>query len=153
MAGNRKWGFDQQWKAQNGRCWICLRKMNYVRSVLDPQSVSVEHIVPRSRGGGNGWSNKLLAHRQCNSERGAPFVWTNLRRFRRIAMLRVRGLVVGTTVEGVDLTCTNRSAVAVKRSATTRRPVTVPSEMAAPPLRVSLAEVFPQQGMCRSGDE
>lgn len=36
----------------------------------DPLSPSLDHVVPRSRGGSNCQTNLLLAHRACNEERG-----------------------------------------------------------------------------------
>lgn len=144
MSSRRKWGWAQQWNAQRGLCWICLCPMQFNEpgDTYNPRGMSVEHIVPVSRGGGEGWHNKLLAHRICNSQRGAPFVWVPVRTFRRAAMVRIQnGLRQQTTVEGVDLGCSHGSCRAPKRSASTRRPVTVPSEMAGKALRVSLAEL------------
>ena len=140
MSGKRKWGWAQQWNAQRGRCWICLKPMK-LSGGHDLLAMSVEHIVPKSRGGGERWHNKLLAHRSCNSERGAPFVWVPVRKFRQAAMLRLSGLPRQTTVEGIDLGCSYPSTGAPKRSASRRRPVTMPSEMAGRALRVPLGEL------------
>ena len=140
MSGRRKWGWAQQWNAQRGKCWICLRPMRLERG-LHPDSMSIEHVVPKSRGGGEKWHNKLLAHRACNSARGAPFIWVSLRKFRSAAMARLQGLLVQTTVEGIDLGCSYPSSGAPKRSARLRRLVTAPSEMASIALRVTLGEL------------
>lgn len=40
-------------------CWFCGRQMG--------EDVTLEHLVPRSRGGGNDSANLVLAHRQCNA--------------------------------------------------------------------------------------
>lgn len=138
MSRPRKWGWPQQWNAQRGRCWICLKPM-ILKAGLHPLAASVEHIVPKARGGGERWHNKLLAHRACNSARGAPFIWIPVRVFRHAAMARLNGLLE-TTVEGVDLGCSYPLG-APKRSATTRRLVTMPSEMASKALRVTLGEL------------
>ena len=148
MSGPKKWGWDEQWEAQRGLCWICLQPMRTSPKV-HPLTASIEHIVPLSRGGGHGWRNKLLAHQGCNCARGAPFIWVKLSLFRRLAMARVQGLVVETTVEGVDLMgshpaigrkATGAIGRSVKRSSRLAR---VPSEMASKALRVSLAELSP----------
>jgi hypothetical protein len=99
----RKWGWQQQWDAQGGLCWICLQPM--LQNVgPHPLAASADHIVPRSRGGGERWRNKLLAHQDCNGKRGAPFVWVKLSVLRRAAMARIKqALVAQRSVEGVDL--------------------------------------------------
>ncbi len=139
MSRPRKWGWPQQWNAQHGRCWICLKPMK-LKAGLHPLAASVEHIVPKARGGGERWHNKLLAHRCCNSARGAPFIWIPVRVFRHAVIARFDGLLRETTVEGVDLGCSYPLG-APKRSATTRRLVTMPSEMASTALRVTLGEL------------
>lgn len=37
----------------------------------DPDAATIDHRVPRSRGGGDHISNLQLAHRRCNAERAA----------------------------------------------------------------------------------
>jgi hypothetical protein len=139
MSG--KWNWAKQWNAQRGRCWLCLKPM-----LLDggesPDAVSEEHIVPRSRGGKDNWRNKLLAHRSCNSLRGAPFVWVKLPAFRRAAMKRIREMISETTVEGIDLGSSYRHmAGAKRRSVEARRLAACPSVNASGALRVTLAEL------------
>jgi 5-methylcytosine-specific restriction endonuclease McrA len=55
---------------QNGMCWICGKQMREFANPNHLLAPSIDHIVPLSKGGKNHASNKLLAHRQCNSERG-----------------------------------------------------------------------------------
>lgn len=138
MSGPRKWGWTQQWNAQRGRCWICLRPMK-LNGGADPEGASVEHIVPLSRGGANRWRNKLLAHVRCNSERGAPFVWVKLAAFRRAAMKRVSGLLSETTVDGVDLGCSTNFGAPKRSASPSARDGSVRNGERA--LRVSLAEL------------
>ena len=44
------------------------------RNVRDPLVVSIDHIVPRSRGGGHELPNLRIAHFVCNARRGAPSI-------------------------------------------------------------------------------
>lgn len=88
---------DRLFEMQAGQCAFCGLVMATPNSVreriasdghwcgdLDP---SLEHVVPRSRGGSNALTNLLLAHRICNETRGndelperARLVWkANLR--------------------------------------------------------------------------
>jgi 5-methylcytosine-specific restriction endonuclease McrA len=55
---------------QDGKCWICGKLMHEFARPGHPLAPSIDHIVPLSKGGKNDPSNKLLAHRSCNSERG-----------------------------------------------------------------------------------
>jgi 5-methylcytosine-specific restriction endonuclease McrA len=42
-----------------GVCWICRK----------PGADTLDHLVPRSQGGGHGDANLRAAHRSCNSQR------------------------------------------------------------------------------------
>lgn len=42
--------------------------------VMDPEEVTVDHLVPLARGGSNRKENSVLAHKSCNEKRGAK--WT-----------------------------------------------------------------------------
>lgn len=52
-------------------CWLCFEPLDMTVKE-GPMRVSVDHIVPVSKGGPNAPRNKLLAHQQCNCERGNP---------------------------------------------------------------------------------
>jgi 5-methylcytosine-specific restriction endonuclease McrA len=41
------------------------------RAYPDPLSASVEHVIPRSLGGGDDLANLRLSHLHCNTSRGA----------------------------------------------------------------------------------
>lgn len=137
-----RWGWEKQWQAQDGLCWICLEHMDR-EPLQGPNSASVEHIVPLSRGGGNSWRNKLLAHQFCNSKRGSPFIWVPLNVFRRAAMKRVRsrGRMQMTLVDGIDLGCSYVPRASARTIQLRRWLATCPSEMASKALRVTLAEL------------
>jgi 5-methylcytosine-specific restriction endonuclease McrA len=40
---------------------------------------SMDHLVPLSKGGDHSWANVALAHRSCNSKRGAGRLSAQLR--------------------------------------------------------------------------
>lgn len=53
------------WISQNHKCGICqqeLKEDEYLKSHL----VNIDHIVPRSKGGTNAFSNLQLTHMRCN---------------------------------------------------------------------------------------
>lgn len=43
----------------------------YTGEHIDDSSSSIDHVVPRSRGGGNGWDNLVVAHRAVNNKKGS----------------------------------------------------------------------------------
>lgn len=53
------------YRHQFGRCWICCEPLN--------EDITVDHLVPLSKGGSNRPANKLLAHRKCNQDRGCSY--------------------------------------------------------------------------------
>lgn len=62
--------------AQGGRCAICgLHMVNGFfgppRKHLRDRRATIEHVVPRARGGLNVLANKLLTHSACNAAKGA----------------------------------------------------------------------------------
>lgn len=44
-------------------CSLCKEPMPYKKA-------SIDHVIPRSRGGNNSLDNLKLAHRDCNSRKG-----------------------------------------------------------------------------------
>lgn len=53
------------------RCHICLQEIDPALRRPHPQSLSIDHLVPQSRGGSNALENLRPAHLGCNSARGA----------------------------------------------------------------------------------
>jgi 5-methylcytosine-specific restriction endonuclease McrA len=45
-------------------------KCAYTGEVIDPKDGSMEHVVPKSKGGRKAWTNIVYAHRKVNSARG-----------------------------------------------------------------------------------
>lgn len=60
---------------QNGKCFLCgmtIGKMNDWSSVhMDPKRPTIDHVKPRSRGGGNEATNLVLVHESCNVAKGS----------------------------------------------------------------------------------
>ena len=52
-------------------CWLCGGEIDPTLPPNTSASGTVDHLVPRSRGGGNEAGNLRLAHRRCNVRRGS----------------------------------------------------------------------------------
>lgn len=55
-----------------GRCMLCGEMVNMEVLSLDRMGATIDHIIPLSRGGTHEPNNCQLAHRGCNSKKGAP---------------------------------------------------------------------------------
>lgn len=80
-------------------CWLCGGEVDRDAPPGSPWTPTVDHVVPKSRGGKTEPSNLRLAHRRCNSARGnratelawpddfglldAPALWPSLGRIVR----------------------------------------------------------------------
>jgi 5-methylcytosine-specific restriction endonuclease McrA len=53
--------------AAGGRCTYCPRTVDRSDG---PRGATIDHVVPRSRGGGDDLANLALACRRCNAEKG-----------------------------------------------------------------------------------
>ena len=51
-----------------GKCLICRGRLSF--DVRDGRGANIEHIVPRTLGGGNDLANLGLTHPHCNGEKG-----------------------------------------------------------------------------------
>ena len=52
-------------------CWVCANDVDPDAVAGSPHAGSVDHVVPRARGGSNDAANLRLAHRRCNGQRGS----------------------------------------------------------------------------------
>jgi hypothetical protein len=52
-------------------CWLCDAPIDPALPSTLPGAASIDHVVPRSRGGTSDLRNLRLAHRRCNGRRGA----------------------------------------------------------------------------------
>lgn len=79
---HRQWNISVKrlYERDAGVCWICGKKTDLNDHTSDNSGTiicgdmypSIDHIVPVSKGGNHTWDNVRLAHRICNSLRGAP---------------------------------------------------------------------------------
>lgn len=53
------------------KCHLCGELVDRLALFPDPDSPSLDHVVPMSRGGGHLWSNVATAHLGCNVRKGA----------------------------------------------------------------------------------
>lgn len=98
-------------------CWLCGNQVDPAAPKGSPWAGSVDHVVPRARGGGDDPGNCRLAHRVCNSQRGSRLpeldwprdvpvvdhaeIWPVVQRaLRRPGEWEVVGVVVGA--QGAD---------------------------------------------------
>lgn len=54
---------DNIWKRDNGIC-------QYSNKALKKEDASVDHVMPKCRGGGEGWENLVLCHKDINRMKG-----------------------------------------------------------------------------------
>lgn len=59
------------YEESNGKCQLCGDPIDLSLSYPNKNSFSVDHIIPRSLGGGSGVANLQAAHLQCNRKKGA----------------------------------------------------------------------------------
>jgi hypothetical protein len=53
------------------RCWICGGDVDLGAPPAAAAAATVDHVVPRARGGTSDRANLRLAHRRCNGRRGS----------------------------------------------------------------------------------
>jgi 5-methylcytosine-specific restriction endonuclease McrA len=59
------------WIRDGGTCQLCGDPINPALKAPDPKSVSIDHVIPLSRGGEHSYANTQLAHFGCNSRKGS----------------------------------------------------------------------------------
>lgn len=60
---------SELYKRQECRCFWCGEFMLPVWALPHPRAVTLEHIVPRERGGTDDAGNLTVAHKRCNEAR------------------------------------------------------------------------------------
>lgn len=56
-------------RAHGWRCWLCQRPISPTLPGTDPMGLSLDHVLPRSRGGSDDVANLRPAHLSCNQGR------------------------------------------------------------------------------------
>lgn len=59
------------YERDGGVCWLCQKPVPPNFDSMDTTSPTRDHVIPLVRGGHHTWVNVRLAHRGCNSRRGA----------------------------------------------------------------------------------
>jgi hypothetical protein len=90
MKSKQKKSRKQQLDKKDGSCcWWCGKD-------LAPSEQTLEHMIPRSMGGGNNLENLRIACRQCNSSRRnnpfPPNYSVSWERFDQLASLRINNI-------------------------------------------------------------
>ncbi|WP_319805247.1 HNH endonuclease [Microbacterium sp. YJN-G] len=73
-APEHDWYISRGWRLfiydrDGWRCQLCGGPVDMVAETTDPSAPTLDHIVPRSRGGSDDPDNLRLAHRGCNARR------------------------------------------------------------------------------------
>jgi 5-methylcytosine-specific restriction endonuclease McrA len=63
----RRWVLNQLINREGGSCQRCKEQVNLVAD--DPRRATVDHVVPRSKGGSDQLSNLALLCKTCNEEK------------------------------------------------------------------------------------
>lgn len=74
---------DALFAYQNGLCCYCRCKLDPNPTSRRKASVSLEHLKPRSEGGGNNLGNLALACYRCNTSRPEGMDWLTYKSFRQ----------------------------------------------------------------------
>lgn len=64
-----------RFQRQDGLCWLCSEPLDLFQPQHSLGSASWEHVIPRSSGGSDRWSNVVLTHAECNKQRGDRLLW------------------------------------------------------------------------------
>ncbi|MDO5863415.1 MULTISPECIES: HNH endonuclease [Paenarthrobacter] len=87
------------WERDEGICWLCEATIDPLISWPDPKSMSLEHKVPISLGGGHTRANCALAHLGCNLLKGSKLI-TEAQEFQVL----LTEAAAEATAEDIDLT-------------------------------------------------
>jgi 5-methylcytosine-specific restriction endonuclease McrA len=66
---------NQLWKKSGGRCFYCGIQTSFKVSIKDPTYFTIDHLIPKCKGGKNAQSNLVAACRACNNARGHKSVF------------------------------------------------------------------------------
>jgi len=66
MSGPTKCKVDRIRARQGGRCWLCNHPLDFEAEPNTKRAPTIEHLLPRTKGGGNEPANLALCHPACN---------------------------------------------------------------------------------------
>lgn len=86
MKGRGRHTLKKLFEREGGRCKYCNRQVRMRASDLDYRTTldaTADHVIPRSRGGGSGMDNLVLACADCNHQKGnlMPQAWATYLHF------------------------------------------------------------------------
>jgi len=64
-------------------CYLCLKPFDPAVHHESPHAPTIDHIIPKARGGGNVFENVDWAHRRCNTIKGSLTLAELAERFTR----------------------------------------------------------------------
>lgn len=67
-------GFGKVYERDGGICAICSQAVDLAVHYLDAMGATLDHKIPVAQGGEHSYANVRLAHRGCNSAKGAKMV-------------------------------------------------------------------------------
>jgi len=70
-APHEDFQLSEIWNRDGGICWLCDSPIDADLKWPHPQSLTLEHKLPLSKGGGHTRDNCALAHNLCNMRKGA----------------------------------------------------------------------------------
>lgn len=65
---------EKLYERDGGTCWLCGKQCDYSADPNSNEYPSIDHVFPIAKGGKDEWSNIRLAHRICNTLKGANIV-------------------------------------------------------------------------------
>lgn len=74
---------EKLWKLYEGKCSICGHQV-----IL--QNASIDHVLPKSKGGKNSMKNYALTHKKCNNKKGNKIIRQNVIPFDELAKLKIK---------------------------------------------------------------
>lgn len=67
---------EQVYKRDGYRCQICQKQLKKSRKGRDcPDSPTIDHIKPSSKGGRDSLENMQVACLECNNKKGSHYLW------------------------------------------------------------------------------
>lgn len=74
VPGDQPYRASDIFRRDGHRCHLCGKKCRRNASHMHPLAPTVDHILPRSKGGADAPANVATAHRLCNTRKGAKLI-------------------------------------------------------------------------------
>lgn len=73
MSGDLKRRMRSVVRRDGSMCWLCGCEVDFTVHYQDHMAASLDHVIPKCRGGTKTIDNLKLAHKICNSSRADKF--------------------------------------------------------------------------------